>query len=155
MQTYNGCLSRAPVEKVFWSRTWRINDEKRQNRIQDERIRGEHPAGRSMFWIKRANNYDCTDQAGLPVWLRTEYRTVRPTPGTRLADWVEYPRQNNKRSFWMNRRTQTVLPRLPTFFVSSFVYFRLDSDFMRNLSGKNGFRYKCSEKCVCRIIFSN
>ena len=34
MQTYNGCLSRAPVAKVFWTWTWRINNDFRQNLIQ-------------------------------------------------------------------------------------------------------------------------
>ena len=52
---------------------------------------------------------------------RTEYRTVWLIPGTRLADWVSIPKQNSKRSFWMNRITRTVLPRLPAFFVSSCV----------------------------------
>ena len=35
---------------------------------------------------KRPNHYECIDQAGLPVGCRTEYRTVWPTPESRLAD---------------------------------------------------------------------
>ena len=113
------------------------------------------PSRCSLPRLKRSNNHDCTDQAGLPVWCRTDYRTVCTTPETRLADWVECPRQNNKRSFWMNRRDSSrssscsdVLRLLLCVF-STWIWF------YEEFVWKKGFRYKCSEKCVCRIMFSN
>ena len=40
---------------------------------------------------------------------RNEYRTLWLIPGTRLADWVEFPKWNNKWSFWMNGISGPVL----------------------------------------------
>ena len=66
--------------------------------------RREHPAGRSLFWIKRDKNYDWKHKPVCQFDCRTKYRTVWLIPGTRLTDWVSTPNQNNERSCWINRR---------------------------------------------------
>ena len=52
------------------------------------------------------------------------------------------PNQNNKRSFWMNRRTRPDLPCLPAFFVSSFCFpssIEVFLSFLECLFGSNLF----------------
>ena len=82
------------------------------------------------------------------------YRTVWLIPESRLSDWVVYPCRNSKRSFWANAKAPTsssstnVLCLLFCGFNWTF--------FMRDLQyNKNGFRYRCSKKRVCRISFCN
>ena len=112
-----------------------------------QEFRCEHPAGRSLFWIKRDKNYDWKHTPVFQFDCRNNYRTVWLIPGRRLADWVSTPNQNNERSFWMNRRTQYrsssssgVLCLLFSFFlvyrsvlVFSRVFVRLESVFVRNM----------------------
>ena len=112
-----------------------------------QEFRCEHPAGRLLFWIKRDKNYDWKHKPVRQFDCRNEYRTVWLIPGTRLADWVSTPNQNNKRSFWMNRSNSVsiflvfgVLRLLFSFFlvywsvlVFSRVFVRLEYFFVRNM----------------------
>ena len=128
--------------------------------FRSQEFRCEHPAGRSLFWIKRDKNYDWKHKPVRQFDFRTEYWTVWLIPGKRLADWVSTLNQNNKRSFWMNRRTRPDLPRLPAFFVSSIRFYSsikvflcfLECLFDSNMflweicKYKKDFRYKWSKK---------
>ena len=129
----NLCVSSLKSQKGCCSACNKFPFLKNQRRKTQESDSGRKnsrwtPSRCSLPRLKRANNYDCTDQAGSPVWCRTDYRTVWPTLETRLADWVECPRQNNKRSFWMNRRDSlsssfsNVLPLLFCVF-STWIWF--------------------------------
>ena len=89
--------------------------------FRTENFRCEHPAGACCLGSNGIRTTTAHTKTVCQLDFRTEYRTVWLIPGTRLAYWVDIPHQNNKRSFWMNRRTQLVLPRLPTFFASSCV----------------------------------
>ena len=73
-------------------------------RIRTEEFRCEHPAGSRCLGSNRKTTTTAQTNPVCQFDCRTDYRTVWLTPGTRLTDWVECPRQNKKRSFWMNRR---------------------------------------------------
>ena len=153
MQTYNGCLSRAPVAKVFWSRTWRINDKKRQNQIQHERIQGEHPAGDRCLSSNGKTTATTHTNPG------RQFSAGLCIPDSMADPWVKVRRLSGMPS----PKQQTVLlDEHKEFFV--FLVFRCSLspllcifDLILILWGicsiKNGLRYKCSKNCVCRIMF--
>ena len=124
--------------------------------FRTEEFWGEHPAGACCLG---SNGETTTTAQTKPVRqfdCRTDYRTVWPTPGTRLTYWVEFRRQNNKRSFWMNRRDSSRSSSSSEVFSSFLVcIFDLNLILWGIFKDKNGFRYNCSENCVCRIMFRN
>ena len=73
-------------------------------RFRTEEFRWEHPAGARCIGSNGETTMTAQTKPVRQFDCRTDYRTVWPTPETRLADWVECPCQNNNRSFWMNRR---------------------------------------------------
>ena len=109
MQTYNGCLSRSPVAKVFWTWTWRINNDLTQNLIQMRKSPVVNTQQGARCFGSNGIRTTTDNQAGLPVWLpELVYRTVWLIPGTRLTGWVNIPTQNNERSFWINKKLLSI-----------------------------------------------
>ena len=72
--------------------------------FRTEEFRCEHPAGARCLGSNGKTTMTAQTKPVRQFDFRTDYQTVWPTPESRLADWVQLPRQNNKRSFWMNRR---------------------------------------------------
>ena len=155
MQTYNGCLSRAPVAKVFWSRTWRINNDFRQNPHPHARIQGEHPAGGCCF---RAIGQTSAPTQTLPgrqlsaglcvldsmadTWVKVSRLSGLPSPKQQT---VLLGKHKGSYVFFVNQHS--LYPLLC--FLTWFCYYEGFE------IQKNCFRYKCSKNCVCRTSFCN
>ena len=105
----------------------------------------------SLFQLKRLNRYNNTDQAGSPVVQRNGYRTL----------W-----QSLYEVSWLNglafpKQLTLILSKLEGPMSSSSTNV-LQSPLLSPLSGfcdyegyviqKNGIRYKCSRKSVCKIM---
>ena len=135
--------------------SWSINDSNSRIRISTKEVKANTQQVLAV-----------SDLTGKPLRLHIPslvasclpdfvYRTVWLIPESRLAGWVVYPRRNRKRSFWANAKAPT----------ASSSTFRSLSPLLCFLTGfcfyegfviqKNGFRYRCSKKRVCRITFFN
>ena len=136
--------------------SWRNNNEKRQNQIQHKRIQGEHPAGAHCF---RSNGQTIATTHTKPGSQLSARLCI---PDSMADPWVKVIRLSGMPS----PKQQTVLlGERKGFFV--FLVFRRSLspllcifNWIMFLWGnfnttKNGFRYRCSEKCVCRISFCN
>ena len=84
------------------------------------------------------------------------HRSVWLFPDTRLAGWVVYHNQHRKRSFWANAKAPTSSSSSNVLCLL-FCVFLTGSCFLWGICNttKNGFRYRCSKECVCRISFCN
>ena len=84
--------------------SWRINDSNSRIIISTKEFKvntqqvlaGSDLTGKPLRQHRPSRVASC-----LPDFV---YRTVWPIPESRLADWFECPRQNSKRSFWMNAK---------------------------------------------------
>ena len=129
---------------------------KRQNQNQHERSQGEHQAGACWF----SSNGQTT-------------ATTQTNPGRQLAAGICIP--DSMADPWVKVSRLSGLPSLKqqTFLLGErkwfYVFFAFQSSsspllcvfnwilFLWGIfnTTKNGFRYRCSKKCVCRISFCN
>ena len=83
------------------------------------------------FKVNTQQVLDVSDLTGKPLKLHRPsrfasclpdfvYRTVWLIPESRLADWVVYPRQNSKRSFWANAKVSLSSSSINVFPVHSW-----------------------------------
>ena len=135
--------------------SWRINDKKCQNQNQHERIQGEHTASARCL----SSNWQTT--------VTTQTKPGRQlSAGLFIQDSMADPWFKVSRLIGMpsTKQQKVLLGEHKGFFV--FLVFRRSSypllsvfNLILILWGicniKNGFRYKCSKKCVCRIMFCN
>ena len=134
---------------------WRINDSNARIRISTKEFKvntqqvlaGSALTGKPLRLHRPSRVASC-----LPDFV---YRTVWLIPESRLADWVVYPFRNSKWSFWVNAKGSlsssysNVLHLLFCVFSTGFCFYE------GFVIQKNVFRYKCSKRCVCRILFCN
>ena len=133
--------------------SWRINDKKIQNQIQRKIIQGEHPAGACCFISNRKTTATTQTKLGCQLSAGISISDSIADPWVKVSIFSGMP----------SPKQQTVLLDDHKEFVVFLVFRRSLSpllcvfNLILILSGicniKNGFRYKCSKKCVCRIMF--
>ena len=154
MQTYNGCLSRVCRESLL------VQKLKNQRRITLE-----SDSERKNFVVNTQQVLAVSAQTGKQLRLHRPIRFASLMP-----DWLpdSMADTGNKviRLSWMpSPKQQTFLLDEQKWLFSFFLVFRRSLspllcvfDLILILWGickvKNGFIYKCSEKCVCRIMCS-
>ena len=136
--------------------SWIINDEKRQNQIQHEIIQSKHPAGAFCF----ISNGQTT--ATTHTKLGRQLSAGLCIPDSMADPWVKVSRLSGL----LSPKQQTVLLGECKGFFVFFVFQRSLSPllcvfncimFLWGICNttKNGFKYRCSKKCFCRISFCN
>ena len=128
---------------------------KHQNQNPHERSQGEHPAGARWFFSNRQTTATTQTKPG------RQLSAGLCVPDSMDDPWVKVSRLSGLPS----REQQTVLlgerKGSYVFFVnqrslSPLLCFLTVSCFYEGfVIQKNGFRYNCSKKCVCRISFCN
>ena len=87
--------------------SWRINDSNARIRISTKEVKvNTHQVLAVSAWMGKPLQLHRLSRVASCL-LDFVYRTVWLIPDSRLAGWVVYPRQNSKRSFWVNEKAPT------------------------------------------------